>query len=76
MNYSKYERFGLLIFFIIILILFEIIFIINIMREKKILSGIFDYLKGKIVIVISHRFNNKKLFDRIIKIKDGNIIEL
>lgn len=35
MNYSKYERFGLLIFFIIILILFEIIFIINIMREKN-----------------------------------------
>ena len=35
LNYSKYERFGLLIFFIIILILFEIIFIINIMREKN-----------------------------------------
>ena len=35
MNYSRYERFGLLIFFIIILILFEIIFIINIMREKN-----------------------------------------
>ena len=49
---------------------------IDIDREKKILSGIFDYLKGKIVIVISHRFNNKKLFDRVIKIKDGNIIEL
>ena len=49
---------------------------IDIDREKKILSGIFDYLKGKIVIVISHRFNNKKLFDRVIKIKDGIIIEL
>lgn len=49
---------------------------IDIDREKKILSGIFEYLKGKIVIVISHRFNNKKLFDRVIKIKDGNIIEL
>ena len=35
MNYSRYERFGLLIFLIIILILFEIIFIINIMREKN-----------------------------------------
>ena len=35
MNYSRYERFGLLIFFIIILILFEVIFIINIMREKN-----------------------------------------
>ena len=49
---------------------------IDIDREKKILSGIFDYLSGKIVIVISHRFNNKKLFDRVIKIKDGHIIEL
>lgn len=35
MNYSKFERFGLLIFFIFILILFEIIFVINIMREKN-----------------------------------------
>ena len=35
MNYSRYERFGLLIFLIIILILFEVIFIINIMREKN-----------------------------------------
>ena len=49
---------------------------IDIDREKKILSNIFDYLKDKIVIVISHRFNNKKLFDRVIKIKDGNIIEV
>lgn len=35
MNYSRYERFGLLIFLIIILILFEIIFIVNIMREEN-----------------------------------------
>ena len=35
MNYSRYERFCLLIFLIIILILFEVIFIINIMREKN-----------------------------------------
>ena len=35
MNYSRYERFGLLIFFVVILILFEIIFIINIMREEN-----------------------------------------
>ena len=47
-----------------------------IVNISNILSGIFDYLKGKIVIVISHRFNNKKLFDRVIKIKDGKIIEI
>lgn len=35
LNYSRYERFGLLIFLIIILILFEIIFIVNIMREEN-----------------------------------------
>ena len=49
---------------------------IDIEREKKILNGIFKYLEGRIVIVISHRFNNKKLFDRVIRIKDGNIIEI
>ena len=48
---------------------------IDIDREKKILKNIFDYLKGKIIIVISHRFNNKKLFDRVLKLKDGVIIE-
>ena len=35
LNYSRYERFGILILFIVILILFEIIFIINIMREEN-----------------------------------------
>ncbi len=48
---------------------------IDILREKKILENIFNYLEGKIVIVISHRFNNKKLFDRVLKIEDGDIHE-
>lgn len=48
---------------------------IDINREKIILEGIFDYLSDKTIIVISHRNNNKKLFDRIIKIEKGKINE-
>ena len=48
---------------------------IDINREKKILEGIFKYLKDKTVIVISHRFNNKKVFDRVLKLEEGKIIE-
>ncbi len=48
---------------------------IDITKEKKILTSIFDYLKGKTIIVISHRFNNKKLFDRVVKLSEGRIID-
>lgn len=48
---------------------------IDINREKKILNNIFKYLENSIVIVISHRFNNKKLFDRVLKLEDGRIYE-
>ena len=48
---------------------------IDIHREKKILENIFQYLKDKTVIVISHRFNNKKLFDRVLKLEEGRINE-
>ena len=48
---------------------------IDINREKKILTSIFDYLKDKTIIVISHRFNNKKLFDRVLKLENGRINE-
>jgi len=46
---------------------------IDITKEKKILTNIFNYLDGKTIIVISHRFNNKKLFDRVLKISEGKI---
>ena len=46
---------------------------IDISREKQILESIFKYLKDKTIIVISHRNNNKKLFDRVIKIEKGKI---
>ena len=48
---------------------------IDILREKKILSNMFEYLKDKTVIVISHRFNNKKCFDRVLKLEKGKIYE-
>ena len=48
---------------------------IDIHREKKILEGLFTYLKDKTIIVISHRFNNKKLFDRVLKLENGLVHE-
>ena len=48
---------------------------IDIDKEKKILESIFKYLNDKTIIVISHRFNNKKLFDRVLKIENGVVID-
>ena len=48
---------------------------IDITKEKKVLENIFSYLKDKTVIVISHRFNNKKCFDRVLKLENGKIYE-
>ena len=48
---------------------------IDINREKKILIHIFKYLDKSTIIVISHRFNNKKLFDRVLKLEKGIINE-
>ena len=48
---------------------------IDITKEKKILENIQDHLKDKTVIVISHRFNNKKQFNRILKLEKGVILE-
>ena len=48
---------------------------IDIAKEKKILDKMFKYLKDKTVIVISHRFNNKNLFDKVYKLESGKLIE-
>ena len=37
---------------------------LDVSLEREILINLFNYLKDKIVIVISHRFNNQDLFDR------------
>ena len=48
---------------------------IDITKEKKVLENMFTYLKDKTVIVISHRFNNKKCFNRVLKLENGQIYE-
>lgn len=48
---------------------------IDVIREKKILLNIFKYLKNKTIIVISHRFDNKDLFNRIICLQNGILYE-
>ena len=48
---------------------------IDIERERKILKNLFKYLKNKTVIIISHRFNNSDLFNRVVKLEGGKIIE-
>ena len=58
-----------------IYILDEALTQIDIQKEKKILENIFSYLQDKTIIVISHRFNNKKCFDRILKLDKGIIHE-
>lgn len=49
---------------------------VDVMMEKKIWEGVFSYLKDKTVIVISHRLNHKKMFDRVLKLEDGVIHEI
>lgn len=48
---------------------------IDVKKERQILLNIFNYLKDKTIIVISHRFDNKDLFQRIIKLENSIINE-
>lgn len=48
---------------------------IDVKKERDILINIFKYLKDKTVIVISHRFDNKDLFQRILRLEKGRIHE-
>lgn len=49
---------------------------IDIIKTKKIMRKIFNYLEGKTIIVISHRFSEQKMFNRIFKLEDGKICEV
>lgn len=49
---------------------------IDSLKTNRILSDIFNYLEGKTIIVISHRFNQQKLFDKILKLEKGHINEV
>lgn len=48
---------------------------IDIELTNKILNDLFEYYKDKTIIVISHRNNSKKYFNRILKLMDGKIYE-
>lgn len=43
--------------------------------EAKIFSKIYEFFKGKTVIIISHRFSTVRNADRIIVLDDGKIVE-
>ena len=58
-----------------IVILDEALSQIDIAKEKIILKNLFDYLSEQILIVISHRFHNKKLFQRTFLLKEGILYE-
>lgn len=42
--------------------------------ERRILKNIFNEFSDKTIIVVSHRFDNADLFDRVIKLKKGTVI--
>lgn len=46
---------------------------IDIKKEKEILNNLFKHFKEKTIIVISHRFNNEKLFNKVISLEKGKI---
>ena len=47
---------------------------VDIKLERKILKNILEKYPNKTIIVISHRLNNKDLYDKIVNFKDGKII--
>lgn len=60
-----------------VLVLDEVFNEISIEEEKEILKNIFESYKDKIIIMISHRLNNKQLFDKQYKLEgDGKLYEI
>lgn len=49
---------------------------IDIKLEREILQDIFTYFHNKTFIIVSHRRDNNDLYNRIIKIKDGEVYSL
>ena len=45
-------------------------------KTINIMKRIFSYLRDKTIIVISHRYSEQKLFDRILKLENGVINEV
>lgn len=49
---------------------------VDINLERKILENIFTKYKENTILVVSHRLKNLDLFDEVIKLKNGNNIEV
>lgn len=49
---------------------------IDIKLEREILQDVFTYFHNKTFIIVSHRRDNNDLYNRIIKIKDGEVYSL
>ena len=47
---------------------------IDVEKERDILMKIFKKFKSKTFIVISHRFDNSDLYNRMLELKDGKLI--
>lgn len=43
--------------------------------ERKILKNLFKMYENKMIIVISHRLDNMNLYDRVIELKNGEIVK-
>lgn len=43
--------------------------------ERKILKNLFKIYENKMIIVISHRLDNMDLYDRVIELKNGEIVK-
>ena len=43
--------------------------------ERKILKNLFKMYENKMMIVISHRLDNMDLYDRVIELKNGEIVK-
>lgn len=48
---------------------------LDIKSERELIKNIFNYLKDKTVIIISHRFNNRDLYQKFILIEKGILYE-
>ena len=48
---------------------------IDIKNERYLLKEIFKYLKNKTIIVISHRFNNRDLYEKFVLVDKGSVYE-
>jgi ATP-binding cassette, subfamily C, bacteriocin exporter len=49
---------------------------LDVKSEEGILKNLFNYFKDKTIIIISHRTNNKHLFDRVLCLEGGLIYDV